>query len=233
VAVKRGQEGYKMAGIRIPKQYQDGLQKLVELENEQAERLIAALRNEEPALLRRDFVSRVASHIADVDRSNLWNMMDSLFFLCSMRGVSEDPTSEFAQAISESSDLTVSAETGERFKGFLSQILDIASVPLTAKANDILAESEHILYNARILTDIRPIFGKDESAEPDAAMIVHILKVHYDDNGEHKDFFLTLDSDDIEMLQYLLFRASEKEKSLRSFLDKSQLRYLGMESSEL
>lgn len=56
-------------------------------------------------------------------------------------------------------------------------------------------------------------------------MIIHNLHIHYksDDEGDHKDIYLALDSDDIQSLKILLERAENKEKFLKEGLTKAGL----------
>ena len=104
------------------------------------------------------------------------------------------------------------------------------TVAITAKAVDVITEHKHTYCTARILSDIRPIFSrKAESAE--AAVIVHNLQIGYHDggSGEHKEFYVTLDTDDIIALKDGLKRADKKTLVLESILKHSSVQYLKVE----
>jgi len=96
---------------------------------------------------------------------------------------------------------------------------------LAAKAYDLARESANIYIDARIVTDLRPIFGINVEEEPHGSIILHTLHLHYQDHKEsdHKDLFITLDINDIKTLKDLLIRAEKKESSLQQFLKKSAL----------
>jgi hypothetical protein len=51
------------------------------------------------------------------------------------------------------------------------------TVGTAAKAGPVLTEHERIFEDARILTDVRPIFHPDLSEKPNAAVIVHMLRL--------------------------------------------------------
>jgi hypothetical protein len=92
----------------------------------------------------------------------------------------------------------------------------------------VLTEEERIFYSARILTDIRPIFNEAGNLI-EAAVIVHNLKIHFGENGDETDFYVALDTSDIQALREVLDRADEKAKQLQSLLQRSQISYLDAE----
>ncbi len=68
-----------------------------------------------------------------------------------------------------------------------------------------------------MLTDIRPVFGVRPEA-PQAAVIVHNLRIHYHQGGAHRDFLVTMDSQDIQDLIDTLERAKVKAENLKVVL---------------
>jgi hypothetical protein len=81
------------------------------------------------------------------------------------------------------------------------------------------SDVERAFCDARILTDLRPIFGGEVDA-PKAMIIVHTLKLSYHDaaTGKHEELFVAIDDEDIEKLKRILERAERKAKSLVSRL---------------
>jgi hypothetical protein len=72
---------------------------------------------------------------------------------------------------------------------------------------------------AKILTDVRYAFQADPEQRPYGAVIIHTLKLSYHEQGEHKDFLVALDDEDIPILKGILNRAEAKAKVLRKQLD--------------
>jgi hypothetical protein len=96
------------------------------------------------------------------------------------------------------------------------------------KAMDVVLDHSHVFFHAKILTDIRPVFNtKGDSI--DAAVIVHNLRIHYEEDSDHKDFYVALDTSDIQELREVLDRADTKAKCLQGLVKKSGVSYLDAE----
>jgi len=104
------------------------------------------------------------------------------------------------------------------------EALNVAS----AKARELEMDREGIFCAAKILTDIRPVFGDAIGGSPDGAIIMHTLKLGFHDSssGSHKDVYVALDASDISDLKKTLDRAEDKEKSLKSVLSAAQLKQI-------
>lgn len=100
------------------------------------------------------------------------------------------------------------------------------SLGVTAKALSVRSEYAAIYCRARIVTDVRPIFGPDPTTAPLAAVIVHTLRITYHDGDSHKDFYVALDAGDLRQMRELAERASKKEASLKAEIVRTRMRYL-------
>ncbi|MCX6381767.1 MAG: hypothetical protein NT023_20210, partial [Armatimonadetes bacterium] len=120
----------------------------------------------------------------------------------------------------------------EIFATYLKQILSVEQIDIIAKATSVLLDHERVYSNARVLTDIRPVFSSDVAIMPTAVLIVHMLKIGYHENGEHKEFYVALDTEDVRKLQETLERATTKDKSLKDLLGQTNLSYLATERQE-
>lgn len=94
-------------------------------------------------------------------------------------------------------------------------ILGLENLNTLAKAYDLLTENVHIFSRARILSDIRPIFGDDVLSRPSAAIITHTLNISFHAGGERQEFSVSLDSKDVQQFIEVLKRAEEKCMILR------------------
>jgi hypothetical protein len=104
-------------------------------------------------------------------------------------------------------------------------LLSAQQIYYAAKASDIATEYSNVYLQAKIVTDVRPVFGVDITEFPKAAMTLHNLHLHYisDIEGDHKDIFIALDSKDIKALKELLIRAENKEKTLLEIYSKAKI----------
>ena len=72
------------------------------------------------------------------------------------------------------------------------------------------------------MTDFRPIFHVDVYEKPDAAVIVHMLKItQRTQAGAHRDEYFALDSNDLALMHQIIERAMAKEKTLRAMVKDS------------
>jgi hypothetical protein len=115
-----------------------------------------------------------------------------------------------------------------QFRNRLERLFSIDALSISAKAVLLQLEYERRYHEARVLTDIRPVFGADPSQPPKAAVLSHMLRLAYHDNSsEIKEFYLGLDSIDLSELIQVLLRAQEKEQTLSGFLETQHLRLIG------
>lgn len=116
----------------------------------------------------------------------------------------------------------------KRLRKFLVAALSLErSLGTAAKAGPVLTHHERIFAGARIMTDLRPIYHLDVSEKPDAAVIIHMLRITQRDNfGKQSDEYFALDSNDIATMKELVDRAEKKEKALRSLMANSGLTIL-------
>jgi hypothetical protein len=100
------------------------------------------------------------------------------------------------------------------------------SLGLTAKTWSVRLEYPNVFCSDRILTDIRPVFGRDAAQPPLAAAIIHTLRITHHAAESHEDFYVTLDAADLRKLRDQVDRAFEKESSLKAFVETTQIKYL-------
>lgn len=223
-----------MSAIKIPKEFQPGIKKLLTLDDETANNLLSILKETSPKLLVSDVAKGVTSKLTKISPKDVSELIKILVALHQVRSSvsmsSVDFAEELCQAIElgDDEDLKVLIRNRERTKDRLENFLVLKNLGVISKAHDILGEHQHTFSDARIITDIRSVFD-DPKENPAAAAIVHVLKIHYVEGVEHKDFYVALDTRDIRKLRNILDRADQKAKSLKSMLEKSNWPYLDVE----
>jgi len=118
---------------------------------------------------------------------------------------------------SERKELQIPPEQLPSIQADIASVLSSDAFRISAKATNILGEFERILNQARVITDLRPIFDVP-SEKPVAALVVHSLRIAYEDTQGISEFFVAINSQDLEKLAKTLQRAMEKEKALRAFM---------------
>ncbi len=122
-------------------------------------------------------------------------------------------------------------EREEQFKDRLATILAVEALSVVAtKAQELRTEFERTFCDARIITDMRPVFGGNVEDAPTAMIIVHTLKLGYHDtnSSEHKELFIALDNEDMGKLAEQLVRASKKEKTLKTRLEAAGIKFVDL-----
>ncbi len=83
------------------------------------------------------------------------------------------------------------------------------------------------MHASKILSDLRYVFKSDPEEEPYGAVIVHLLKLTYHEDTEHKEFFVAMDDGDLRHLKEVIERAEKKARTLRRKLDAAATIFLG------
>jgi hypothetical protein len=112
-------------------------------------------------------------------------------------------------------DAVKSEEDAQRICERLKQLINVnGSIAVTSKTFDLKTDYEKIFLHSRIISDARPVFGKDCSEKPKGILINHILKIIYRDIEGNKEIYLSLDMDDIVQMVEQINRAVDKSNSL-------------------
>ena len=124
--------------------------------------------------------------------------------------------------------LETSEETWNRFvRNLKSFFATNTSLEMVAKARDIAYEEERILYDVRVITDLRPIFRREIEKKPQAFIVSHALRISYYENEQSKEVYLALDRNDLKRMQTIATRALEKEDALVTLVKSIKIPYLG------
>jgi hypothetical protein len=101
---------------------------------------------------------------------------------------------------------------------------------IAAKAVGVLTDHHNTFRTARILTDIRPIFGPAiEEIKMAGTTMVHTLKIEYSQERARKHFYVALDTSDLKALKKIIERAEEKERVLEEAMKSLPVPYLKVE----
>jgi hypothetical protein len=210
--------------IRVPEQQVAYIKKLLELPEDKIDGFLSLLEKAGPQFNVYDLAdeTHVALGLPSDLTSEIFRVLTSLYLT---RDWKTQPIEKFVDeevlpALTRAN--TFSAEQADGQWKKLRKLLVAAlsferSVGTAAKAGIVLTSHERIFNGARIMTDVRPIFHLDVSEKPEAAVIVHMLKImQRDSHGHHEDLYFALDSNDILALKDIIERAITKEQTLKS-----------------
>lgn len=220
-----GQEG-ALPPLTVPERFRPGLAAIITLSHDSVGGVVAVLSRAPDDLSSAELGALIASEVTSLPSDTATQVVTSLSSLYLVRSNLElpvpDMVEEIADAMETSGDPTLKIDGDDLpiFKEKLSALLDIEPLYLKWKSRDVLSEYERSLYGARILTDIRPIFDVDPEEDPIDARIVHTLKLLYHEGSEHKEFYIALQDDALDMLRDVLERADAKAKTLRKIVNR-------------
>lgn len=218
-----------MTPLSLPDVARSGLQELMGLLPEQVDRLIAAMASETPRLLNAKFASEVAAKLPELPAERVTAIVLAFLSLSLGREETHMSVPAFAEGVSYSPQLNLADIQRKSLMALVKRVLDQPSVVTTAKAWALLVENEHNFAEARVITDIRPVFT-DGTDNPHSALIVHMLRItHGDKQGSLSDFVLALDDVDVLKLQDALNRAQAKSSSLKRMLKSASMTVLEQE----
>jgi len=111
----------------------------------------------------------------------------------------------------------------EEFINFWKEALSIDAIGTIAKADFLQREQYNLFFDARIYTDIRPIFSIDTTKNPENAVIYHNLKIIFGHETTTKDIFISLNPGDLIRLKNVIDRAINKEALLKKLFKNKNL----------
>ena len=126
-------------------------------------------------------------------------------------------------------DLVASADLGlddlsqAQLRDRIKAIARQPQLGVLAKSLDLLRAHERLFLGAKILTDIRPVFGDDAAEGAKAAVLVHALRIDFLHAGEPESIVMALEHRDLLGMEREIDRAMAKSTSLRSVLDTAQI----------
>jgi hypothetical protein len=99
----------------------------------------------------------------------------------------------------------------------LERLIEMPMLRYTGKAWRLLHDQARVFVDCRIITDLRPLFGDDDTVIR-AAAVTHHLRISFDSHSRNADdFYVALDSADLRSLRSVIDRALAKQASLEAF----------------
>jgi DNA-binding transcriptional ArsR family regulator len=213
------------SSLRIPAPYQPGLQALADMGDESAAALLEALRDETRLLT----TDRLAEHVGDCVpelAGSANDIIEALLSLITLLPEEGNGAEQLASDVAYSQDLEIDDAPRAEFSARLQAMLEIESLAVAARASDVVTEYGRVFHDARILNDLRPVFGPDPKQGPKAATLIATLKIDYHPpRGSLDSEFYALEHADLLRLRDVVDRAIAKHASLRHVMDKMSLPY--------
>jgi hypothetical protein len=225
--------------LTVPARYRQGIFRLSQLDDRTVNEIRGALgtllaASGEPS---RAAVTAVSS-LSETNKSDFAQIAQALVALSYVKAGADVSLPEFVDDVTEAmcgieeTQWHIPEEKIERFKETLRNLLSADEFALASKVYDLQTDDERTFCRARILTDLRPVFGSRIEDGPEGLVIVHLLKLGFDQASErkHDEFYVSLDADDLKTLKGVIDRAEAKARSLRSAI--KEVRIFGSSAKE-
>lgn len=218
-----------MVILQIPEENKAGIKLLITSSNETFGELLSSVREISPTASFATLTSEIGSRVKELQTNELQEIISALTSINSLLESSDLGIEEIVEGIihgvlSDEYFSELPREQIDRFKEQLTTFLETDNaLNAASKASDLLLEYERIFSNARIVTDIRPVFKSDIDKGIVGALIVHTLKIEYQDRTGTKELYLALDALDLMTLAEQVFRAEDKAELLQSMLKNAKI----------
>ena len=100
----------------------------------------------------------------------------------------------------------------------LSSLVSTDAVFAITRIEDVIKDADYLFGKCRILTELRPVFGRSVEEDPIAYSINHSLKIAYSKDFEQREFFVSLSDERLASLAEQIARAKSKSVTLRKML---------------
>lgn len=208
-----------MPAINIPKEAESGFRLILDLGEDQIKKVSQYLNTINATSTVDDFYSELESLFKS---SGINKSQDLVLTIAGFIGLarSERNYQNIAHELSASFKELYSPELLDeeynKLKSNLEEILKSTdNLQLSSKANSLKTENVNIYKKSKVISDIRLIFKKDIEDKSRQAVLVHDLHITYRSNSKVKNFFVTMDLEDLKALQIQIERAILKDKVIQ------------------
>ena len=216
--------------VKIPEEDLPVLRDLAGMDEADFASLVTAIERSQPTLKPSNLVDQITKdQNVKIRRQQLFPLLRTILGIYELNG---GQVKDVAETISESAaaqkKVEFAANLISTLQARLTKLLSFdSSLGVTSKALDVMRENERTFCNARIISDVRPIFA-NTTKKAAAAVVVHNLQIGYHEPGSkaHKEFYVALDMQDIQKLKEVIARAEEKTEALQAIVNAANVRYL-------
>jgi hypothetical protein len=223
--------------LNIPERYRPGFSAVVRLSDAAFGELASALQRAPAFANAKELATWVGPEAGSIPGADVSRIMEALTSLYRVRLRLEVSPERLARDVvasireEDDPDLLVTQENRTGVAERLARLLALESLNvIETKAQELKTEYEHEFCDARIFTDLRPVFGSNVADAPDTMLLVHMLKVGYHDahEGRHREFYVSLDARDLASLKSVIERAEIKARSIKSRLEAAGLKSIDL-----
>ena len=225
-----------MATLRIPEPFRPALLALANMPETSYSELSAVLsRAPQTFTTIRELVTWTRPEVPNIPPEEIEGIIEalvSLYRVSQRSGVSSKDQTLAQDVASSLPNSKLEASSRATFEKRLVSLLASKSLNvLEAKARELKMQDERLMIEARVLTDLRPVFGEEVEDSPLGMIITHSLRIRFVESGSdrYNDMYFAMDAGDIRNLKAAMERAEEKIHALKNSLGAAQVRIVDLE----
>ncbi len=219
--------------IKIPTAYEPALSALLQMPCEQRRRFVDAVRVAPTCREPAELVTELEA-ATNLDGNALFRIVRLLVSLYDAK--QQGPFNEFASEVCEAARISgteaLRPYEGD-WKSFEEDLTNLLAADsafgMMAKVPEVKRQHPHVYCTARVLSDIRPVFGPEAREKPLVGAVVHTLRITYHKGRGVEELYVTLDVSDLRSLRSVLDRALQKDRTLGDLISESGMSCLGVE----
>ena len=209
-------------GLSVPKQHLEILIYFFGLSKEIKEKFFSSLNEYDGELSPKKLVEYLSPSI-DIDNRKLFDL--SVVFLTLVHSInSYDGTiDEFVSQVGESLIETYPDEIFDEQRSLeTKRFLENGSTStVKAKVVELMTETYRYFVESKIFQDLRTSF--DDNGNIIASGIIHNLKISTHEGRKRKDYFISMDSRDLENLSKEIKKAQENSKNIKTAFNNANI----------
>jgi len=222
----------------IPEEYKPGFEFLLSLDDDNIDVVVSSLLDFSPTVEKLEYeIAERLLKANNIDRDIALSIGDIIVSLRQLKKQEKLSNAEIVYLISTSIErdekFLFTAEQIEQFRIRLSGLLKILEdkalalhLDTSEKAFNLSIEHERIFSGSRIVTDVRPVFDSESETKIETTIIVHTLRIRYKDADGTKEFYVGLDSEDLDSLREQITIAISNSTTLQSTLNKAKIGFI-------
>ena len=222
-----------MPTLVIPKENERGIAVIKLLSDSDTNQVSEVFKKSIPPIRYTDIVSALQPILHGLSKEDIEDLVDAIYSLYFLRSDSDVSIQQFLadllEAIKESDNKEIQTTNAAELailESKFKSLLTIRPLSTLAKAHELRGDFANIFWDAKVISDIRPVWDEDVKVPPDGVVIAQTLKLKYGDVESPKELYLNMNEEDIELLISVLMRAQQKRATLESLAKESWMKIL-------
>lgn len=218
-----------MPGLRVPSEYEPGIVIIRSLSDSDISSVIEVLKSASLPSDPNEIIPLLKKVLPKLPSEDVENFFETLYSLYLFRAHSDVSIGLFVHDLSEAIGETenpklriTDPKEQALLRARLESLLTVRPFSTISKAHGLRYDFANLFWDAKIFSDIRPVWNGDATKPPEGVVITHTLKLEYHRAGGRGEIYVHVDSDDIERLLAVLRRAQDKDATLKSLSAESK-----------